>query len=116
MFIAFMRSNSAIPLTVKLKDRACQLRISSGNWKEASWPILQGPPGVAAIAGLVLLLAWPVETSFWQTLSGLQSSWWGIALIAWAIGAGLVLVMPWRRFTEDADDAKTEEELRRGVA
>ena len=46
---------------------------------------LVGALGVAAIAGLVLLLAWPVETSFWQTLSGLQSSWWGIALIAWAV-------------------------------
>lgn len=117
MFIAYMRSNSAIPFLVKLKDR---LFSSEGSFKwglEGSFLAhLVGAFGVAAIVVLVLFLAAPPET--WQnTLSWLQSSQWGIALGLWAaVGAGLVLVtMPWRRLNEDAGDAKTEEELRRGV-
>jgi hypothetical protein len=118
MFIAFMRSNSAIPLVVKLKDR---LFPSSGNFRwalEGSFLAhLVGAFGVAAIASVIILLAWPAETPLWQALSWLRTSWWGAGLIAWAIvGAGLVLyTMPWRPLDEPAADAKTEEELRRGV-
>lgn len=118
MFIAFMRSNSAIPLTVKLKDRFFSYDKNFTWGLEGSFmAYLVGAVGVAAMAVLVLLLASSSETSFWQTLSWLQSSWWGTGLIAWAaIGAGLLLfVMPWRRLNEVAGDAKTGEEMRRNV-
>ena len=118
MFIAFMRSNSAIPLLVKLKDR-WQTSGKNFNWGlEGSFLAhLVGAAGVAAIACLVVLLAWPAENWFWQTLNWLQSSGWGKGLIAWAlIGAGLLIfTLPWRRLNTDAGDAKTEEEMRRSV-
>lgn len=118
MFIAYMRSNSAIPLIVKLKDRWFS---SDGNF---SWGLegsflahLVGAFGVAAIAILITLLAWRPESGFWQTLSSLSSEWWVKLLIAWAIIGALLLLwtLPWNRLAEHADDPKTEEELRRGV-
>lgn len=118
MFIAYMRSNAAIPLLVKLKDRWLS---SDGNFRwglEGSFLAhLVGALGVAAILILILLPAWPDNTSLSQSLSWLRSTWLGTGLIAWAVVGAilLLLTMPWRRLEEPAGDAKTEEELRRGV-
>jgi len=115
MFIAYMRSNSSIPFIVKLKDRWFS---TDGSFRWGlEWSFLAhlvGAVGVAAIAGLIIVLVWPPGSELWQKLS---SSWLVKALIAWAaVGAVLwVATMPWRRLHEHAVDQKTEEELRRGV-
>lgn len=122
MFLAYMRSNAALPMIVKFWDVFFSGRSKKINWKLRGTALahLVGALSLGVLAFYLLLLAArPIasNTSEWFTdmkyLFG-QFKWW---IIAWlVIGIALMLyTLPWKTLEGQSDDNNIEDELRRGV-
>ena len=122
LFWAFMRSNGAVPLPVKLWDRLISNDKRSFRWRVAAAHFL-GTLGVGVIAFFAIVLAWPsipptVKDRLIRITDWLEPQWaaWKWGLIVWMfLGFCLLLItMPWRSLKETRD-AKNEDELRLDV-
>ena len=125
MFIAFMRSNTAVPRLVKIKDRVWAYDKDKFRWgfRRASMAHSLGALGVGVISLFAIVLAWPsisttVKDRLIRITDWLEPQWaaWKWGLFVWMfLGFCLLLfTMPWRTLKE-ARDAKNEDELRLDV-
>jgi len=119
---SYLLSNAGVPLTVRIKDWIFTEDKKNFQWhfggkRIAHWLGMLGAGVIVFLSTLLVFPAsrgWFSQTNSWLDLLATRPAQ---LFILWAIvGLSLVSVtLPWRRLEQDAGDAKTEEELRRGV-
>jgi hypothetical protein len=122
MFLAYMRSNAALPVLVKVWDVVFSNRSRKINWKLRVITLAHLIGGLSVcvlVFYLVLLSSPPLASSTGEWLARMkdlfmQYKWW---VIGWAvIGSALMLyTLPWRTLEGQSEDNNIEDELRRGV-